>query len=374
MKDFRVPVATPWITELEIQAVCEAVRSGYVSRGPAVEAFESAFAKRIGVRYAVAVASGTAAIEVALRCLDLQGREVLTTPHSCAASVLGILHAEAKPRFADVLRADGNLNPEQVEARLTPATAAILAVHCYGRACQIERLREIALKRGILLIEDCAMSLGAERNGRPLGTFGMVACFSFYGNKVITSGEGGVIATNEKSIAERARKIRNYGQEMGRPFHHVEYGYNFKMSNLHAALGAAQLTRLDEIFSRRRLNALRIQELLQAIPNIELLSAGPEQESAYFCIPLMTADRRCRDEICVRLAEAGVETRVLFPSLHQQPFFRRYYETNNESFPVAEELAEKGFYVGCFPSLNEQDLQYLASSIRSAIASAMSCA
>ena len=158
---YRIPVAAPWITEAEVQAVAEAARSGYVSRGPAVEQFESAFAQRIGVRYAVSVANGTAAVEVALRCLGLEGREVLTTPHSCAATLLGILHAGAMPRFADVSRADGNLDPEQTEARLTPATAAILAVHCYGRACNVDELSEIARKRRIPLIEDCAMSLGA---------------------------------------------------------------------------------------------------------------------------------------------------------------------------------------------------------------------
>lgn len=366
MRSWQVPVAEPWIGEEEVRAVALAVKEGWVARGPAIEEFENTFARWLGVKHAVAVSSGTAAVEVALRVLDLEGREVLTTVHSCAATLLGMLHGGVQPRFVDIRLSDYNADPDQIGSHITPSTAAILVVHCYGRASDMGRIRSIADRYGLPVIEDCAMALGARVSGHAVGTLGTIGCFSFYGNKIITTGEGGMVVTNDETFARKARVIRNYGQEPGRPFLHVEYGYNFKMSNIHAAIGLAQLGRLEESLRRRRENARTLTRLLAEVESVRLPPACSEEENAYFCYPLLTESKE-RDRVCRQLEAMGIETRVMFPSLVTQPFYERRYGPADALYPVADYVAANGFYVGCSPTLTAEALEYLATAIRTAV-------
>ena len=360
-------MAAPWIGQEEARAVAGAMEGGWIAKGENIEHFEQAFCRSLGIKYAVAVSSGTAAVEVALRALGLEGKEVITTVHSCAATTLGMLHAGVRPQFVDIRPIDYNIDLDGLESSLTSRTAGILVVHCYGRACDMRRIQAVASRHGIPVIEDCAMALGAHASAHPVGTLGVMGCFSFYGNKIITTGEGGMVVTNDEALARKARVIRNYGQDPERPFVHVEYGYNFKLSNIHASIGLAQLSRLNEMLHRRRQNAEFLTKELKGVRGLTLPSSCPTLEHAYFAYPFQV-EPGMRNEVCRRLEAMSIETRTMFPTLTRQPFYEQRFGRVDRIFPAADDVAANGLYVGCYPTLTDEMLKYLATGIKAAIA------
>jgi perosamine synthetase len=364
-----IPVAEPWLDAEEVEQVLKAIKSGWIAKGEQLLQFEKGFAQYLGVKEAVAVSSGTAALEVALRALNPKGNEILTSAASCVATANAILHAGYKPVFVDIDPITYNLDPKQIKTRLSPQTGAMIPVHLYGHPCDMDPIMAISRETGIPVVEDCGQSLGAKYKGQFTGTFGKAACFSLYANKTITTGEGGIIATNDKELAERARLIRNQGQHPEKPFYHILFGYNFKMTNIQAAIGLGQLKKLNRAIERRRENAATLASLLSDIPEIQLPKEMPWAKCAYFCFPILLKDKKLdRDRVCQFLKEKGIETRPMFGPISEQPYFIELFG-HGEQFPLAKEVGDRGFYVSCSPTLNKSHLDYLALNIRKALGS-----
>lgn len=370
----NIPVGVPDIDEEEVAATTKVVRSGWIARGQELEEFERNLGSYLGVDHVVTLNSGTAAIEVALRSLGIENKEVITTATSCAPTANGIIHAGNIPVMVDISLNDYNLDPEQIEQHITSKTAAILPVHVYGRPAQMDKIMAVAQKYGLPVIEDCAQSLGAKFQGKMTGSFGEVNCFSLNINKIITTGEGGFIATNNPEIAERARIIRNYGREISRSdYCYTLFGHNFKFTNLQAALGLAQLKKIDRLVQERRKKAEYLTKLLHDIPELQLPGENSHEFSVYFSYPVLLklphlSEHRdqgsFRDQLKEFLEQRGIEVRTLFRPMCNQPYYEKLLGKSMKRYPNAELVGENGFYVGCYPRLTEEQMEYMAESIR----------
>ncbi len=360
----KIPVSTPWIDEEDVRQVTEVVRSGWLSRGPEVEAFEKKVAEYLGAAHGVAVSSGTAAVEVAIRALDLEGKEIITSVASCVPTLNAILHAGCKPVFIDVEARTSNIDVQQIEAHISDQTGAILPVHLYGHPCDMELILELAQKYHLSVIEDCAVAMGAKYRGKSVSTLGTAGCFSFYANKMITTGEGGMVVTQDPRLAEKARIIRHHGQHPDRPFYHILYGHNFKLSNLQAAVGLSQMKKLPEIIERRRRNAALLTEKLADLEEIQLPIELAYAFHIYFSFPILLKKPNRRDPLCRFLNQSGIETRPMFGPMSSQPFFVERFGPYPESFPISEGIGLNGFYVSCSPMLQPEEVDYLALKIR----------
>lgn len=359
-----IRVGGPWMDGDEVREVLDALESGWIARGEKVSAFERGLAAVVGVPHARALASGTAALEAVLRALDVGGREVVTTAASCVATVNAILHAGARPVFVDVEPDTSNMRADEVARALSTRTAAVVAVHLYGHPADLGPMLEATRARGIPLVEDAAQALGACWNGRPVGSLGIAGVFSFYANKVLTTAEGGAVVTGRAALARRIEAIRDHGQALGRRFHHTEFGHNFKLSNLHAALGVAQLRKLRAALERRRANAAMLTALLAHVPGLTLPVQRPGITPAHFAYTLVTPSRRVRDALARHLAGRGIESRPMFGPMSDQPFYRRLFGRPRRDFPVARRLGARGLYVGCWPGLEKTDIERIAEAAR----------
>jgi perosamine synthetase len=360
----KIPVSAPWIDEEDVQQVAEVVRSGWLSRGPEIQKFEQRVAEYLGTGYGIAVSSGTAAVEVALRALDLEGKEIITSVASCVPTLNAILHAGCKPVFVDVEDGAYNMDVDQIESHITEQTGALLPVHLYGHPCHMEPILRLAEKYHLSVIEDCAVAMGAKYKGRYVGTLGAAGCFSFYANKMITTGEGGMVVTQDPQVEQNARIIRHHGQHPDRPFYHILYGHNFKLSNVLAAIGLSQMNKLTRSLERRRANAAVLTEKLADLPEIQLPREMAYAHHVYFSYPILLKHPHQRDRICRYLSEYGIETRPMFGPMSCQPFFEKRFGPYPEQFPVSERVGLNGFYVSCSPLLQPDDLDYMALKIK----------
>lgn len=348
-----IPIANPVIGESEREAVLRVLESGILAQGPTVEAFEAAFAERMGGRHAVAVGSGSAALLVALLAHGVgEGDEVITTPFSFIASANAVLFAGARPRFVDVRDDDFNIDPELIEQKITPRTKAIIPVHLYGHPCRMDEIASIAGKHGLALIEDCCQAHGAAIEGRTVGSSG-TACFSFYPTKNMTAGEGGMVTTDDDEVAAQARLLRNHGQS--ERYLHERIGFNWRMTDLAAAIGLAQLDRLDDANARRRANARRLNDgCIGVVTPTE--RAGCHH--VYHQYTVRAPERR--DELLNHLRERGVGAVVYYPMpIHRQPVYRRL--GYRDALPVAERLSTEVLSLPVHPSLTEHEVETVAS-------------
>jgi perosamine synthetase len=357
---WRVPVARPDFGEAEAQAVLDVMRTGWVTQGDVVRQFEAEFARFCDTRFAVATNTGTGALHTALLALGVgPGDEVVTTPLSCIASANPILFCGARPVFADVDPETFDLGARAVETCLTPRTRAIVAVHLFGHPLDLDPLRELADARGIALVEDASQATGAEYRGRRVGGLATVGTFSLYANKIVTSGEGGVATTNDPDLAARLASVRNFGQSPGRPFVHPLLGGNYKMTNLHAAIGRAQLPKADGFLARRRANVAELNARLGGLDAViaALPFERPWARSAWFSYWILFRTAALRERADARLQAAGVETRPFFSLINAEGPYRALGYTTDET-PVAADVFARGLYVSNAPSLakDEQDL------------------
>jgi dTDP-4-amino-4,6-dideoxygalactose transaminase len=351
-----IPVARPFVGEAEKRAVMEVLESGQLAAGPRVEAFERAFAEYIGARHAIAVNSGTAALIVALQAHGVgPGDEVITTPFSFIATATSIIACGATPVFVDIDPFDLNLDPDKVEDAITERTRAILPVHLYGHPARITELAEIAEDFDLALIEDAAQAHGAEHAGRRVGTFG-TGCFSFYPTKNMTTGEGGIITTNDDEVAHRARIIRNHGQEVR--YRHDLFGLNWRMQDLNAAIGLAQLQQLEDWTTARIANAARLSSLIRGFETPRVREGDRHVFHQYTIrVP------RDRERFQQQLQEAGIGTAIHYPvPIHQQPIIREL-GFGDGSFPVAEAAAAQVLSLPVHPALEPEDVDYIASTL-----------
>ena len=359
----KIPIAKPDIKKEEIEAVIATMKTGWVTQGKKVEEFEKVFARFCDSKYGIATSSGTTALHVALASIGIQkGDEVITTPLSCVSTANPILYLNAKPIFADVEPTTLNLNPTTVRKKITKKTKAILPVHMFGHPIDIDPIMEMAEKHDIYVVEDAAHALGAKYKGKKVGSLGHIACFSFYGDKIITTAEGGIALTNDEELAEKMQMLRSHGMSKHEKFHHPVLGYNYKMSDIHAAIGITQMQKLDKYIQKRREN---VEYLNKKLNHLEL-KLPTEQDyafSVYYMYHVIAENGK--EKAVKHLEKAGIETRPLLSLIPTQPAYNnRGYNSND--YPVAENAHQKGFYLSNSPLLTQDELEYIASVLREA--------
>lgn len=325
MTNERVNMSAPDITEGDIAAVVEVLRSGRLSLGPMQERLERSVADYCEVKHAVAVSSGTAALHLMVRALGIgPGDEVLVPSFTFAASVNCILYERAVPVFVDIEPDTYNVDPVDLERKITPRSRAVVAVDCFGHPADWEALESLAHKYDLRVIDDSCEALGARYRDRPLGSFGNAAAFAFYANKQITTGEGGIIVTNDAKIAELCRSWRNQGRgSMGTWLEHEWLGYNYRLDEMSAALGASQMERLDTILAKRAAVAQMYNDRLKDLPWVRVPFARPDVRVSWFVYVVTLEHGIDRTRVVTRLAEEGVPARSYFPPVHEQPYLRQ---------------------------------------------------
>ncbi|XYI03549.1 DegT/DnrJ/EryC1/StrS family aminotransferase [Sorangium sp. So ce1128] len=366
MVDF-IPVARPHMWGNEKAYVSAAIDEGWISsKGSYIDRLESAFAAEIGVAHAVAVANGTVALHLALDVLGVgEGDELIVPDFTMIAPIYAILYQRARPVPVDA-DATWNMDSDEVERRITTRTKAILAVHTYGHPARVDRLREIARKHGLALVEDGAEALGAEVGGQQVGSFGDIACFSLYANKVITTGEGGMLVTNDPEQFQAACWKRNmcFGPDRETQYTHASVGYNYRMTNLQAAVGVAQIENLSRATAAKIAIAERYDAALAGIPGLTLPPRSEWATNVHWVYGILVEEEFgvSRSELQRLLAEAGIETRRFFTPLHRQPIFRQHVE--DWPFPHADRLWDRGLYIPSYIGMEDAVINRVATAIR----------
>jgi perosamine synthetase len=368
MNDF-IPVNEPLLDGNEKKYLLECIETGWISsEGPFVGQFEEKFAGRVKRQHGIAVANGSGALDIAVQALGLGvGDEVILptfTIISCAAS---IVRSGAKPVLVDADPVTWNMSVKQVAERITPRTKAIMVVHIYGLPVDMDPIIELARNYGLKIIEDAAEMHGQTCKGKPCGSFGDISTFSFYPNKHITTGEGGMLVCDDPDLAERCQGLRNLCFQAKKRFVHEELGWNYRMTNMQAALGLAQLERLDEFVGIKRAMGRRYTTLLNDIAALKLpLERTEYAENIYWVFGVVLDDAIAFDaeEAMKRLAAAGIGTRPFFWPMHEQPVFRKMGLFAGDHFPVAEKLARRGFYLPSGLALSEQQMERVITAVR----------
>jgi perosamine synthetase len=367
-----IPVNAPLLTEADFASVMDALRSGWISgAGPHIEAFESRWAAYCGRKYGVALANGTVALQVAVALLDLQpGDEVIMPTFTIISCALPVVVAGAKPVLVDSDPHTWTMNVHEVQEKVTPQTRAIMPVHIYGHPVDMDPLLEIAERHGLQVIEDAAEAHGADYRGRRIGGFGTASCFSFYANKLVTTGEGGMLLVDDSALSDRARRMRNLGFQPGRRFLHAELGFNFRLTNLQAALGLAQVDRMDEIVARKRRIGQAYTDRLSEVEGLELQVQQPWARSVYWMFGLVVREETGLDAagLATRLSQRGIETRPFFLGMHEQPVLQERGLFAGESYPVAERIARQGLYLPSGLGLEEEQIDRVSEAVREALA------
>lgn len=356
-----IPIAKPIIEKEEEQAVLNVLKSGVIAQGPKVEEFEKNFADYCNTKYAVAVNSGTAALHLALMAMDIkEGDEVITTPFSFIASANCILYVKAKPIFADIDEKTFNISPKSIIEKITNKTKAIIPVHLYGQPCDMKSIMEIAEEYHLMILEDACQAHGADFNNKKVGSFGDASAFSFYPTKNMTTSEGGMITTNNKEIAEKAKIFRNHGQI--KRYEHEFLGYNLRMTDISAAIGIEQLKKLDKFNQKRIENAKYLSGKLENIKGIEVPYVQSNVKHVFHQYTVKIENGK-RDEINKRLNEAGIGTGIHYPiPINDQPFYKKMNYDHNET-PVAKETAKKVLSLPIHPSVTRENLDYIVEKL-----------
>jgi perosamine synthetase len=365
-----IPVNEPLLDGNEKKYLAECIDTGWISsEGPFVKSFEESFARRMGRSYGVAVCNGSVALEAAIAALELpQGSEVILPTFTIISCAAALIRAGLVPVVVDADPATWNMDVARIEEKITPRTSAIMAVHIYGLPVQMAPVLEIAARHGLKVVEDAAQAHGLSCDGKPCGSFGDISTFSFYPNKLVTTGEGGMILTDDPALAERCRSLRNLCFQAEKRFVHEELGFNFRMSNLQAALGVAQLERLDQFVAKKRQMGERYRELLAQTAAIALPQAAtPHGDNIYWVYGVVLDESAGFDaeEAMRRLAALGVGTRPFFWPMHEQPVLRKLGLFAGESCPVAERLARRGFYLPSGLALTEAQMERAANALSS---------
>jgi len=351
-----IPIAQPLIGQEEKEAVIAVLDSGMLAQGPKVEEFERAFAAMCGVRHAVATSSGTTALHLALLAHDIgPGDEVITSPFTFIASANAILFVGARPVFVDIDESSFNINPSLIEARITPRTRALLPVHLFGNPCDMEAIMAIAARHGLIVIEDAAQAHGASIQGRKVGSFG-TGCFSFYPTKNMTTAEGGMVTTDDDQVAEKARLLRSHG--MRKRYYHDFLGYNFRMTDLQAALGLAQLAKLEVFNEKRIANARYLTEHLRDVVITPQVRDGYRHVFHQYTIRV----QKNRDQMVEQLKEQGIGTGIYYPlPVHRQAIYQNLGYTDR--LPVAEKVSREVLSLPVHPALSQTDLEKIVEAV-----------
>jgi len=364
-----IPVNQPLLDGKERQYINECIDTGWISsEGPFVKQFEELFATRVARKHGIAVSNGSVALDAAVVALEIEpGDEVILPTFTIISCAAAIVRAGAIPVVVDCNPHTWNMDVDLIESKITPKTKAIMVVHIYGLPVDMDAILNLAQKHGLRVIEDAAEMHGQTYKGKPCGSFGDISTFSFYPNKHITTGEGGMIVTDDDNLARRCSSLRNLCFQPQKRFVHEELGWNFRLTNLQAALGLAQLERLDEFVIRKRNMGKRYTELLADIPGLELpLSKTDYAENIYWVYGLILKDEVPfdADEAMKRLAEYKIGTRPFFWPMHEQPVFQKMGLFQGESYPIAERMARRGFYIPSGMALTPEQMERVAEVLK----------
>lgn len=361
-------LSKPYIGKSEINSVIKVLKSGRLSIGPKLIKFESNFAKYIGTKYGIGVNSGTSGLHLALKAVGIkEGDEVITTPFSFIASANSILYLKAKPIFVDINKKTLNIDENKIEKSITTKTKAILVVHIFGEPCNMEKINKIAKKYRLKVIEDTCESIGSTYKGKILGSWGDVAVFAFYPNKQITTGEGGMIVTNNKKIKDICKSLRNQGRTKNKKWLNHEYlGYNYRLTEINSALGIEQLKKINKILKKRKAVAKRYNSLLKDTPNIELPII--KNEKSWFVYVIKLNKKINRENLINRLNKKGIDSKPYFPSIHLQPLYKKLFKYKKGLFPICEEVSEKTLAIPFYTDMKKNDVEFVCKNLKELIA------
>lgn len=364
-----IPVNEPLLSGNEKRYLMECIDTGWISsEGPFVKRLENEFAQRVGRKFAVAVANGSAALDIAVTALGLKkGDEVIVTTFTIVSCVAAIVRAGATPVLVDVDPATWNMSAAQIRPKITKNTRAIMVVHIYGIPVDMDPILVLAEQHNLIIIEDAAELIGQTYKEKPCGSFGDLSTFSFYSNKHITTGEGGMLLTDSEKLAQHCRELRNLCFIPPRRFIHEELGWNFRMTNLQAAIGVAQLERLDEFVAKKRNIGMLYNELLGGVKSIQLpVKATPYAKNIYWVYGLVIDDDVPFDavEAMKNLAALGVGTRPFFYPMHLQPVFKKMGLFQDQRYPVAERIGDRGLYLPSGLALTHLQIETVAAAVK----------
>lgn len=367
-----IPVNRPLFISNEKKYLQECIDSGWISsEGPFVKEFENNFAKYVGRKHGVAVSSGTAALEVAVGAIGLKpGDEVIMPTFTIISCALAVLAYGGVPVFVDSEPETWNIDVTKIEEKITRKTKAIMAVHMYGHPCDIGAILKIAKKHKLLVIEDAAEVHGATYKSRQCGSFGDISCFSFYANKIISTGEGGMVLTNNSKFAERAKFLRNLGFNDKKRFYHVEAAKNYRITNLQAAVGVAQLKNIEKLVKIKKENAKKYTNLLKNIEGLQLPAEKSWATNVYWMYGVVLPARRgggdkklglTAEQFAKKLEKEGIQTRPFFYPMHLQPILKEF---KKGTYPVAERIAKYGLYLPSGLGLKENEIKEVSSAVK----------
>jgi len=367
----KIPLSSPYLDERDEELVLEVLRSGRLSLGPAIDRFERAFADRLGVPYAAAVSSGTSGLHLLAVLAGLgEGDEVITSPYSFVASANCFIYEGATPVFADVDARTMNLDPAAVEAAITPRTKGIVAVDIFGYPCELDPLRELAEKHGLVLIQDACEALGAQYRGRTVGSHGVDAVFAFYPNKQMTTGEGGIVTTRDEETYRALVSLRNQGRADGGGWlDHARLGFNYRIDDISAALGIAQVEKLDTILSLRHAAAARYGKVLAGVDRLELPLGDDADHVRSWFVYVVTLERGIdRERVIAELERQGIATSRYLPSIHLQAYMRERYGFREGLCPVSEDLSQRTLALPFYTAIDPGDQEQVADALAAALA------
>lgn len=364
-----IPVNKPIFISNEAKYLKECIDTGWISsEGPFVKKFEDSFSKFIGKKYGVAVSSGTSALEIAIGCLEIKpGDEVIMPDFTIISCPMAVLNYGGIPVFVDADERTQNMDSNKIEKKITKKTKAIMVVHMYGHPSDMTAIMKIAKKHKLKVIEDVAEAHGAEFQGKKAGSFGEISCFSFYANKIMNTGEGGMVMTNDKKYYERAKFLRNLGFIEGRRFYHTELARNYRMTNLQAAVGFAQVKNIKKLVSIKVANGLKYNKLLAGIKGIQLPPVTKNVKNVYWMygIVLDKSTRYDAVSFAKALLKKGIDTRPFFYPMHAEPALIKLGLKMGKDYPVSKNLSKQGLYLPSGLSLTDSQIKEVVKAVKS---------
>ncbi len=369
--DSFIPVNQPVIGNKEKEYVLECLNTNWISsEGPFVQKFEESFSRKVNRNYGIACSNGTAALDIALKALRLSpGAEVIMPSFTIISCANAILKAGYIPVLVDSESYTWNMDIKKIESSITPKTEAIMMVHIYGLPCDVDPILEISKKYNLAIVEDAAEIIGGDYKSKPCGSFGTISTFSFYPNKHVTTGEGGMVVTNNQSLSDRCKSLRNLCFKKEQRFIHDEIGWNYRMTNIQAALGLAQLERLDEVIKIKKNIGNKYLELLSNLKKVQLpLEKTSYAENVFWVFGLVLDDALGDNKrIMEKLNKRGIGTRPFFWPMNKQPVFNKMGYFKNKEFPVAENLSKQGFYLPSGIGITDAQIRYVTDQLISCI-------
>jgi perosamine synthetase len=366
----RIPLSAPDIQADDVELVARVLRSSRLSIGPFIKELERGFADYIGTKYAVAVTNGTSGLHLCMRAAGMaEGDEVITTPFSFLASANCILYERATPVFVDIDEASLNIDPALAARAVTARTRAMLPVHVFGQPCAMDELQAVCRDRSLVLVEDACEAVGAEYKGRKVGTFGKAAVFSFYPNKAMTLGEGAVVTTDDPHWAELMQSLRNQGRgDGGTGYSSDRLGYNYRLDEMSAALGVAQLARLDRLLAQRQAVAARYGDMLRRVPGVTVKrTRASTTRMSWFVFVIHLDPHIDRDRVIEQLEVCGIPSRVYFTPIHLEPYYRQRFGFKPGDFPVAERVAASILALPFHTNLSDAEMDEVVDALQSAV-------